>query len=205
MTRPASDWVSAFPEDDEPAPRTAAPTSLENEGPPRREERRLPPARKRTRQYRPAPSTTDEENPGPADTKNQGEEERPDYEVGYRKPPRHTRFKPGQSGNPKGRPRRAKSLNTIARESLTQHVMVRTSNGSKKISRIEAVLHKLVEQAMKGNPRALAELMKLYRGAVPEEKIDEQVEDRHEDLTAADLAILEAFTARQQAGRGDGS
>src|SRR5215213_6143909 len=29
------------------------------------------------------------------------------YEVGYRKPPRHTQFKPGQSGNPKGRPRQS--------------------------------------------------------------------------------------------------
>ena len=28
-----------------------------------------------------------------------------DYEVGYGKPPKHSRFKPGQSGNPKGRPR----------------------------------------------------------------------------------------------------
>jgi hypothetical protein len=30
-----------------------------------------------------------------------------DYEIGYKKPPRHTRFKKGQSGNPKGRPKKA--------------------------------------------------------------------------------------------------
>ncbi len=29
------------------------------------------------------------------------------YEVGYRKPPRHTQFQKGQSGNPGGRPRRS--------------------------------------------------------------------------------------------------
>ncbi|MGK7651962.1 DUF5681 domain-containing protein [Roseovarius sp. B08] len=32
-----------------------------------------------------------------------------DYEVGYAKPPANTRFKPGQSGNPKGRPKGAKN------------------------------------------------------------------------------------------------
>lgn len=29
----------------------------------------------------------------------------PAFKVGYRKPPVETRFKPGQSGNPRGRPR----------------------------------------------------------------------------------------------------
>src|SRR5205823_6157875 len=33
----------------------------------------------------------------------------PEYQVGYRKPPQHSRFKNGQSGNPKGRPKRSES------------------------------------------------------------------------------------------------
>ncbi|WP_345821102.1 DUF5681 domain-containing protein [Methylobacterium fujisawaense] len=36
-----------------------------------------------------------------------------DYEVGYRKPPRHTQFKPGTSGNRRGRPRRSKNIDTL--------------------------------------------------------------------------------------------
>ncbi|QYU70755.1 hypothetical protein J4558_11845 [Leptolyngbya sp. 15MV] len=130
--------------------------------------------------------------------------ERPSgYEVGYGKPPRHTRFKPGQSGNPRGRPRGAKSLNTLVRGTLTQKVAVRTAAGESRMTRIEAVLHKTVEQAMKGNPRALAELIKLYASAVPEEKGPTDPDQRAEDLTATDLAILEDYArelGQQQAG-----
>jgi hypothetical protein len=42
-----------------------------------------------------------------------------DYEVGYGKPPRETRFAKGQSGNPRGRPSGAKNFATLLREALT--------------------------------------------------------------------------------------
>ena len=48
-----------------------------------------------------------------------------DYEVGYRKPPVNTRFKSGQSGNPKGRPRGSKGFATLMRKALSETVLVR--------------------------------------------------------------------------------
>ena len=36
-----------------------------------------------------------------------------EYEVGYGKPPAHSRFRPGQSGNPRGRPRGARNRPTL--------------------------------------------------------------------------------------------
>ena len=36
-----------------------------------------------------------------------------DYKVGYKKPPLHSRFKKGQSGNPRGRPRGAKNFSSV--------------------------------------------------------------------------------------------
>lgn len=127
--------------------------------------------------------------------------ERADYSVGYGKPPVASQFKPGRSGNPKGRPKAAKGLNTIVRDTLTQKVAVRTANGERRISRIEAALHKTIELAMKGNPRALAQLIKLYADAVPDAKssVDEQARDQ--DLTATDLAMLEELRLMLMAGQ----
>ena len=74
---------------------------------------------------------------------------------------------------------------------MTQKVAVRTPSGEKRISRIEAALHKTVELAMKGNPRALAQLIKLYADAVPEAKSSAGEQVLTEDLTATDLAMLD--------------
>ncbi|MAY20777.1 MAG: hypothetical protein CL955_09185 [Erythrobacteraceae bacterium] len=113
------------------------------------------------------------------------------YTVGYKKPPIGSRFKPGVSGNPKGRPKSAKGLHTIVRDTLTQKVAVRTSTGEKRISRIEAAVQKTLELAMKGNPRALAQLLKLYEQAVPEPNVAQDLVRPKEDLTATDIATLE--------------
>lgn len=114
----------------------------------------------------------------------------PGYDVGFCKTPKHSRFKPGQSGNPKGRPKAAKGLKTITRELLTEKVSVRTAKGETKISRIQAVFLKLHEQAMKGNPRALAELLRLYSLAVPD-SAPVSGETSFAELGAADLQIIE--------------
>lgn len=159
---------------------------LENNGRSADDTKQMPPVRVRTR---PAQQSENFAKPKPAK-----KDQRPataDYEVGYGKPPKHTRFKPGQSGNPKGRPKRAKGLNTLVRETLSQKVAVRTAAGHRKISQIEAALLKTGELAMKGNLRALVELVKLYRNAVPDEPHGAGENEREEDLTSADLAILE--------------
>lgn len=129
-------------------------------------------------------------------------EAEPHYKVGYRKPPRHSQFKPGRSGNPRGRPKAAKGLQSIVRDTLSQKVAVRTATGTKKISKIEAVLQKTLEQAMKGNPRALAELLRLYGNAVPDEKQPVN-EERRDDLTATDLATLEELRMLLHPGQED--
>lgn len=123
-------------------------------------------------------------------------------EVGYGKPPIHSRFKPGQSGNPKGRPKEAKGLKTLAREILTKKVPVRTAAGQRKISRIEVAIEKTFELAMKGNPKALGEVIKLYSAAVPDVVPSSAIESV-EDLTETDLAILEALKLQLLAGAGD--
>ena len=152
----------------------------------------------------PEPKPEPEPEPEPVDEPTESAEASDaDYEVGYKKPPRHTRFKAGQSGNPRGRPKGAKGLNTIVRENLTQKVAVRTPEGEKKISRMEALFLKKIELAMKGNLKAMSALTKLYPVAVPDDKNAEEVVDEIQDLTAADLAMLEEFRRTIGVGKGE--
>ena len=61
-----------------------------------------------------------------------------DNRVGYRRPPRHSRFQPGQSGNPRGRPRGVKSLSDIVRKIVGQKVTVTENGRVRRVPRLEA-------------------------------------------------------------------
>lgn len=60
----------------------------------------------------------------------QSELDEPSYSVGYGKPPAHSRFQPGQSGNPKGKKKGAKSFKTVVGGILNEKVAVRTPRGT---------------------------------------------------------------------------
>lgn len=113
-----------------------------------------------------------------------------EYEVGFGKPPKHAQFKPGQSGNPKGRKKGAKGMRTLAKKMLTAKVPVRSANGTKMMTRMDALLHKMVELSMKGNPRLILALVDLYEQSVPEQPISEAQPQHAPSLTGTDKATL---------------
>ena len=82
-----------------------------------------------------------------------------DYEVGWGKPPRATRWKPGQSGNPRGRPRGSKSLASIYNKIMQQKVEIQEHGKIVRISMWEAILRKLRQSALKGDFKAIAFLL----------------------------------------------
>ena len=84
-----------------------------------------------------------------------------DYEVGYKKPPRHTRFRKGRSGNPNGRPKQARNLLTDLHEELQQRITVREGGTERRISRQRAVVMRLLDKALKGELGAMAKLLDL--------------------------------------------
>lgn len=85
---------------------------------------------------------------------------KPAYEVGYKKPPRHSQFKPGQSGNPAGRPKAAKNQQTILRDALHTRITYLEHGVEKKATRIELIILKLVERALRGDLRAIDQILK---------------------------------------------
>jgi len=78
------------------------------------------------------------------------------HKVGYKSPPRHTQFAKGQSGNPRGRPKRPEVIDLSELFSGEQ----RGKNGEV-VSRREALVIKLLNDAMSGKPRAFARFVKL--------------------------------------------
>jgi hypothetical protein len=80
------------------------------------------------------------------------------YEVGYGRPPVHAQFKPGQSGNPKGRPKR--KLNMLGRRREIYVQPVKLPNG-RKVPAILAADMALLGKALKGDPRAVQAVFKV--------------------------------------------
>jgi Family of unknown function (DUF5681) len=81
-----------------------------------------------------------------------------DYQVGYGKPPQHTRFKKGESGNPTGRPKGSKNLTTLLEKELKQRVMITENGRRRSITKQEAMVKHLVNKAVSGD-RPLMQLL----------------------------------------------
>ena len=77
-----------------------------------------------------------------------------DGTVGYCCPPQHTRFKPGRSGNPGGRPRKSKELNKLIQSELDKTIAVKEDGREKRITKREAIITQLVNRAIKGDAKA---------------------------------------------------
>lgn len=88
------------------------------------------------------------------------------YEVGYRKPPKHTQFKKGQSGNPSGKPKKILSEDEIVLRELNARVPITEGGKQKRMAKMEIVLKRQVNLAMQGDPKAVRFVMENYRTAI---------------------------------------
>jgi Family of unknown function (DUF5681) len=74
--------------------------------------------------------------------------------VGYCRPPMGTRFRPGQSGNPRGRRKGARNLSAVIAAALSERVAVNENGRRCRISKLEAAVKQLVNRAASGETRA---------------------------------------------------
>jgi hypothetical protein len=97
-----------------------------------------------------------------------------DRGIGYRRPPERTRYKPGQSGNPRGRPKGMRNFKTDLKATLRMPVNVTRRGKSQKVSTQQAMLMRLREKALSGAPRELVQLILLAQSYNNDEVIDKK-------------------------------
>lgn len=118
----------------------------------------------------------------------------PSSEVGYGKPPVHTRFQPGQSGNPNGRHGKKLKIDGILEKSLRKRVAITRDGKRKSIALLEAIVEKLTVDAAKGDHAArklILQLNEQREQAV--DQLEQATQGEHAPLEAADEQILEDF------------
>ena len=120
-----------------------------------------------------------------------------EYEVGYGKPPRETRFVKGRSGNPRGRPPGAKSFSALLSDKLNEPVIVAENGGRRKISKREAIVTQLANRAAAADFRAIKILLDIVRDI---ERQTEPGSRETAELSEADEKVIEQFKARFSKG-----
>ena len=85
---------------------------------------------------------------------------KPDFPIGYKKPPRQTQFKPGQSGNPKGRPKEFPSFSAALSKHVRKKVTVTMGDKARQMQMLDAIAMKHVSKAANGDPKSTAIVLK---------------------------------------------
>ena len=120
-----------------------------------------------------------------------------DFKVGYKRPPRHSRFQPGKSGNPRGRQKAVRNLGSDVKRTLETPVRLNERGKAKRVSTQEAALLRLREKALKGDARSLDRLLalaRIFNNGAAIESLGGKAE------AAEDQALLGAYAAEVRSG-----
>ena len=112
-------------------------------------------------------------------------------EGGYGKPPSHTQFVRGQSGNPKGRPRGSQNLSTILNKVGRERVKVTENGRTRYITKFEATILQLVNKAVAGDLNAARVLLSWSTWLANSEQTAVPLPVPHERDEAVMASILE--------------
>lgn len=118
-----------------------------------------------------------------------------DYEVGYAKPPKATRFRKGQSGNPGGRPKGARGFAASIKRELESKVTVREGSNAVQISKAQAMAKRLSEKALKGDMQALKILLQIDQDLAAEAVANAEATESRVSLDQTDDNVLAYFVA----------
>jgi hypothetical protein len=112
------------------------------------------------------------------------------FAVGYKKPPQHSRFQPGRSGNPRGKQKGVRNFGSDVKRTLEVPVRLNEQGRARRVSTQEAALLRLREKALMGDARSIVQILELAKSFNNSTAV-ESVGD--EALAAEDQAILDAY------------
>jgi hypothetical protein len=108
-----------------------------------------------------------------------------DDEVGFGKPPKHSQFKKGVSGNPKGRPKGSRNLTAVLAKTLRERVVVNENGRRRTMTKLDAAVAQLVNKSASGDLAAMRQLIILASST------DEQsAEPTDKNLSEADAKVM---------------
>ena len=118
--------------------------------------------------------------------------------VCYRQPPLASRFKPGTSGNAKGRRKGSKNFKTLIKQAMTASISIQEGQTSRRVSKIEGVVLRQLQSALKGNERSAMAAIKM---AMLVGLLEDNTPAEASALGAADEQILEQLLTRHRRAR----
>lgn len=110
--------------------------------------------------------------------------------VGYASPPVRTQFKPGESGNPSGRPKKTKSLKVELIEELEELTSVVEQGQKVQVTKARAIAKAVVREATGGNMRAITALTSLFAR-------DPLHSEQNDEATPEEQALVDDFVDRE--------
>jgi hypothetical protein len=111
-----------------------------------------------------------------------------EYEVGYGRPPKEHRFKPGNNANPNGRKKKTQNRKVVVRDILLEPIAVKEGGEVKQMSKLEAVLKKTMSKALSGDHKAALTIIGIpQRDGILTPELEETVDN----LSDNDVAIME--------------
>jgi Family of unknown function (DUF5681) len=111
---------------------------------------------------------------------------------GYKKPPTHTRFAKGKSGNPRGRPKGARNLTTELRDELSERISITEGGVKRMVSKQRGLVKTLYARSIQGDMRAMSQLVKLIGNYLE----DDAPMPAAEAVRAEDEVVLRLFEER---------
>jgi hypothetical protein len=121
-------------------------------------------------------------------------DDNPHDDVGYGKPPKHTRFRKGLSGNPRGRPKGTRNFGTVFNSALQEKVGINENGKRRTITKLAAACKQLVNKAASGDLQAMRQLTPLLALA----EVENIAARDKADLSESDKKIMAGLLDRIQ-------